>query len=79
MEYIFKFEYIFFSSEHNNLKKKNKGISRFYHIYRKRKVGDSLKGFIADLDGGSFWKKLNYPISMLPIVFRSVGRKVNDH
>ena len=29
--------------------------------------------------GGVGLKKLNYPISMLPIVFRSVDRKVNDH
>ena len=40
----------------------------------------SLKGFIADLNGGGFVHKyINYPISMLPIVFRSVDCIVNDH
>ena len=31
-----------------------------------------LKGFIADLHRGVVLKQLNYPISMLPILFRSV-------
>ena len=38
-----------------------------------------LYGFIADLHGGFVLKQLNYPISMLAIVFRSVDHIVNDH
>ena len=38
-----------------------------------------LKGFIADLHGGFVVKQLNYPFSMLSILFRSVDRIVNDH
>ena len=39
-----------------------------------------LKGFIADLHGGGVvLKQLNYPISMLPILFRSVDIIANDH
>ena len=38
-----------------------------------------FKGCIADLHGRVVLKRLNYPISMLPILFRSVDRLVNKH
>ena len=40
---------------------------------------NNQKGFITDLHGGIILKQLNYPIAMLPILFRSVDRMLNDH
>ena len=38
-----------------------------------------LKGYITDLHGGVVLRQLNYPISTLLIIIRSVDRIVNDH
>ena len=38
-----------------------------------------LKGCIAELHRGVVPKQLNYPILILPILYRSVDHLVNDH
>ena len=36
---------------------------------------EALKGFIAEIHKGAVLKQLNYPISMLPIRFRSIDHR----
>ena len=63
---------------------RNPGICKFislHNIFLNKyfKLNDnknSFMGFIADLQK---LQQLNYPISPLPILFRSVDRLVNDH
>ena len=38
-----------------------------------------LKGVITNIHGGVVLKQINHPISMLPLLIRSVDRIMNDH